>query len=433
MTKRKETGVMQRHATACPRNAGGRGYAPHRCAGKWYYVLEIGRDSKGKRLQEMKGGFRSQREASEARAARRLQLRSRPTDAYRVTVGQYLEDWLAGKRRLRQTTRESYREYIDTLFVPQLGSLRLAELESRPQHLEEFFTWLSEAPNRHGHQRSAATVRRVYAVLRAALNSAVRRRMLTFNPLLAVELPEARRAKVTTWTAEQAVAFLIFLEGDEQEGRQPERLRALYHLELASSMRRGELLGQRWDTDLKTDQAVTHVAEQLVKTRHGGVVVGAPKTRAGVRPLWFDEYTAQVLAEHRQRQEAERAAWGEAWVDTGLVFTREDGSPLNPDHVSRRFRTLAKRAGVPVIRFHDLRHTSISLGLERGVDIKVMSERVGHSSSWFTADTYAHVGNAQAREAGERIGSVISLAAIRAARDAANVAAEIEETDVSKM
>jgi integrase len=115
------------------------------------------------------------------------------------------------------------------------------------------------------------------------------------------------------------------------------------------------------------------------------------------------------------------------------VFTREDGSALNPDHVSRRFRTLAKRAGVPVIRFHDLRHTSISLGLERGVDIKVMSERVGHSSSWFTADTYAHVGKAQAREAGERIGSVISLAAIRAARDAAAVAAEIEETDVSKM
>ncbi|MFL6138857.1 MAG: tyrosine-type recombinase/integrase [Frankiaceae bacterium] len=241
--------------------------------------------------------------------------------------------------------------------------MRLAELESRPQQLEEFFTWLSEAPNRHGHQRSAATVRRVYAVLRAALNSAVRRRMLTFNPLLAVELPEARRAKVTTWTAEQAVAFLIFLEGDEQEGRRPERLRALYHLALASSMRRGELLGQRWDTDLKTDQAVTHVAEQLVKMRHGGVVVGAPKTRAGVRPLWFDEYTAQVLAEHRQRQEAERAAWGEAWVDTGLVFTREHGSALNPDHVSRRFRTLAKRAGIPVIRFHDLRHTSISLGL----------------------------------------------------------------------
>ena len=129
---------MQRHATACPRNAGGRGFAPHRCTGKWYYVLEIGRDSNGKRLQEMKGGFGSRQEASEARAARRAQLRARPTDAYRLTVGQYLEDWLAGKRRLRQTTRESYREYLDTLFLPRLGSIRLAELETNPRHLEDF-------------------------------------------------------------------------------------------------------------------------------------------------------------------------------------------------------------------------------------------------------------------------------------------------------
>ena len=432
MKKRKETGVMQRHATACPRNADGRGYAPHRCTGKWYYVLEIGRDSKGKRLQEMKGGFGSQREASEARAARRLQLRSRPTDAYRLTVGQYLEEWLAGKRRLRQTTRESYREYLDRLFLPQLGSLRLAELESSPQHLDGFFTWLTEAPNRHGHRRSPATVRRVYGVLRSALNAAVRRRMLTFNPLLAVEVPEVRRAKITTWTVEQAVAFLTYLEGDQEEGREPERLRALYQLALASSMRRGELLGQRWDTDLDTDRAVTRVAEQLVKTRTG-VVVGAPKTKAGERPLWFDEYTARVLAEHRRRQDEERAAWGEAWIETGLVFTREDGSALTPDHVSRRFRTLTKRAGVPVIRFHDLRHTSVSLGLERGIDLKVMSERVGHSSSWFTADTYAHVGNAQAREAGARIGAVISLAAIRAARESASAAAVDDEPDVSKM
>lgn len=315
MSKRKETGVMQRHATACPRNADGRGYAQHRCTGKWYYVLEIGRDSKGKRLQEMKGGFGSQREASEARTARRSQLRARPTDAYRLTVGEYLEDWLAGKRRLRQTTRESYREYIDTLFVPRLGSFRLAELESNPQYVEQFFTWLIDAPNRHGRPRSPATVKRVHAVLRAALNVAVRRHMLTFNPVLAVELPEVLRPTIETWTAEQTVAFLTYLEGDEEAGREPERLRALYQLALATSMRRGELLGQRWDTDLDTELAVTRVAEQLVMTR-SGAVVGAPKTKAGERPLTFDEYTALVLREHRQRQRAEREAWGEAWIDT---------------------------------------------------------------------------------------------------------------------
>lgn len=419
---------MQRHATACPRKTGSRNYAPHRCTGKWYYVLEIGRDSNGKRIQEMKGGFDSQREASEARAARRVHLRSRPADAYRLTVANYLEDWLAGKRRIRQTTRESYRQYVDTLFVPRLGALRLAELEGNPRHLEEFFTWLAETPNRHGHKRSPATVRRVYATLRAALNAAVRRRLLTFNPALAIELAEVPRPKIAVWTADEAIAFLTYLEGDEATGREPERLRALYHLAVVSAMRRGELLGQRWDIDLDTDEARTHVEEQHVLTR-SGVVIGPPKTKAGSRPVWFGADTAAVLADHRARQAAERAAWGEAWIDTGLVFTREDGSALRPDHVSRRFQTLAKRAGVPVIRFHDLRHSSISLGLELGVALKVMSERAGHSSSWFTADTYAHVDRAQARDAGERIGLVVSLAAVRAAR----AQAAADANDVSKV
>lgn len=431
MKKRKETGVMQRHSRTCPRSADGRGYAPHRCIGTWSYVIEIGRDSNGKRIQETKGGFNSQRAASDARAARRLTLRTRPADAHRLTVAKYLEDWLAGKRKLRQTTRESYRDYLDRLFVPQLGSLRLAELESNPQHVEAFFTWLADTPNRHGHKRSPATIRRVHAALRGALNLAVRRRLLTYNPVLAVELAEVPRPQTVVWTADDAIKFLIYVEGDEEAGREPERLRALYHLALVSAMRRGELLGQRWDTDLDTIEATTHVVEQHVMTRTG-VVVGAPKTKAGERPVPFDADTAAVLSEHRQRQQAERVAAGNAWVDTGLVFTREDGSALKPDTVSRRFQTLCKQAGVPVIRFHDLRHTSISLGLEAGIPLKVISERAGHSSSWFTADSYVHVASAQARDAGERIGAVVSLAAVRAAR-AATRATNDAEHDVSAM
>jgi integrase len=379
------------------------------------YALDI-EGGRRNRLQEKKGGFATKEEARTERDLRRASLVGRPGDGHRLTVAQYLNAWLDGKQRLRPTTRESYRDYLDRLLIPAIGSLRLAELERDPEIVERLFRDLAVRRNRHGHVMSPATLRRVYAVLRAALNKAVRQRYLTFNPALAVELPEMPKPKVVVWTAEEAIRFLAFLDGDPVTDREPDRLRALYHLALVTGMRRGELLGLRWG-DVDIAERVITVEEQRVKTRDG-VVAGRPKTKAGERPVTFDEDTLDVLTEHRLEQAADRDAWGNAWTDSELVFVREDGSPLDPDAVSRRFKALCDKAGVPVIRFHDLRHTSATLGLLAGVTIKVISERVGHSSSWFTADRYVHVDRAVARDAAERIAQVISLPDRRRRADA---------------
>jgi len=407
---RKEPGVSQRHRTSCPRKAG---RTKASCDCQWIYVLDIEGGRKNRR-QERKGGFASKEEARTARDLRRAALVGRPVDAQRMTVGQYLNVWMEGKTNLRPSTRESYRDYLDRLLIPAIGTVRLAELESKPEIVERLFRDLAALRNRHGRRMSPATLKRVYAVLRSALNKAVRQRYLTFNPLLSVELPEVPRPKITVWSAEEAVYFLDYLDGDPELARQPERLRALYHLALVTGMRRGELLGQRWEQDVDLDALMTTVAEQHVRTREG-VVVGKPKTKAGERAVTFDGGTAAVLARHQGEQEAERRAWGEAWTETGLVFTAEDGSALSPDYVSRRFKALCKKAGVPVIRLHDLRHTSATLGLLAGVSIKAISARVGHSSSWFTADRYVHVDHAVARDAAERIAEVVSLDAHRRA------------------
>jgi integrase len=408
---RKEPGVSQRHRTACPRKAGGR--ANVSCDCQWIYMLDIEGGRKNRR-QERKGGFATKQEARTARDLRRAALIGRPIDAQRMTVGQYLNLWMEGKANLRPSTRESYRDYIDRLFIPEIGAVRLVELESKPEIVERLFRDLAVRPNRHGRPMSPATLKRVHAVLRAALNKAVRQRYLTFNPLLSVELPDVPRPQTTVWTAEEAIYFLDYLDGDPELNRKPERLRALYHMALVTGMRRGELLGQRWEEDVDLDALLTTVAEQRVRTR-AGVVVGKPKTKAGERAVTFDGGTGAVLARHRAEQQAEREAWGDAWTDTGLVFTAEDGSPLDPDYVSRHFQALCKKAGVPVIRLHDLRHTSATLGLLAGVSIKAISARVGHSSSWFTADRYVHVDHAVARDAAERIAEVVSLDAHRRA------------------
>jgi integrase len=108
--------------------------------------------------------------------------------------------------------------------------------------------------------------------------------------------------------------------------------------------------------------------------------VGKPKTKAGERGVSLDRVTLEALQAHRVRQNADRLAWGEAYEDNHLVFAREDGSPLRPDYVSRRFKQLAKEAGLPMIRLHDGRHSAASLGLAAGVDIKIVSDHLGHST-----------------------------------------------------
>ena len=415
---RKETGVTQRHTRHCPRNARGRDYAPHKCTGTWSYVVDVGRDTNGKRIQETKGGFLTKQDAREARAARITTLASRTADGHRVTVADYLEQWLEGKRKLRPTTAYSYRLYIDKMFVPHIGSLRLVELERHPEHLDRMFAALAK-PRENGRQLSVGTQRRVYGVLRAALNAAVRRRLLTYNPALTVELEEMPRPRIVVWTPEQVGEFLDFVKDD--------RMFPLLRLVLMTGMRRGETVGLRW-SDVDLDGQVLTVRQQAVET-NCGLYIGPPKTKSGERCVPFDDETAAVLRAHQRAQAAERLSWGEAWVDSGLVFTREDGSMLQPAMVSRRFKELVTASKLPMIRFHDLRHTSASLALSANVAMKVVSVRLGHSSSGFTADTYTHVVPAVAKDAADRIADVVSLAAKREKRADAGRA----HTDVSAM
>jgi integrase len=398
---RKETGVTQRHTRSCPRTAGG-SYAPHKCTGLWSYVVDVGRDSNGRRIQEKKGGFLTKQEAREARAARVTTLSSRTADAHRLTVEDFLEQWLEGKRKLRPSTLASYREYIDGVFKPHIGSLRLVELERHPEHLDRMFTALAQ-PRENGRRLAVGTIHRMYGALRAALNVAVRRRLITFNPALTIELEELPRPRIVVWTAEQVGEFLDFVKDD--------RLYPLLRLVLMTGLRRGEAVGLRW-SDVDLDEKVLTVRQQVVDVG-GELHIGAPKTKSGERVVPFDEETAAVLRAQQRAQAAERLAWGEAWVESGLVFTNEDGSILRPEALSRRFKGLAEKSGLPVIRFHDLRHTSASLALSADVAMKVVSVRLGHSSTGFTADRYTHVVPAVAKDAADRIADVVSLAAKR--------------------
>jgi len=143
------------------------------------------------------------------------------------------------------------------------------------------------------------------------------------------------------------------------------------------------------------------------------VTVGPPKTAASRRTVALDRTTVTALRAHRRRQEKERAAAGQAWKDTGYVFTTTDGQPLHPDYLTRRFRSLVTASGLPPVRLHDLRHGTASLAHSAGVDLKTVQEQVGHSSIVLTADTYTSVPTDMHRKAAEATARLVLAAAAR--------------------
>ncbi len=386
--------VVQRHNQRCPRDADGT-LRPHRCRGSWAYALELERFADGRRRQISKAGFPTRRAAE--RALREVLERedAELVHLHGLTTGDYLRQWLDAKHSLRATTKASYESHLRLYLVPQIGHVPLVAL--RPQHLDRMYAGMVARPD--GRLRAAATVRRVHATLRSALNSAVKRRLIAWNPAVHIELPSAATPRTVVWTPAELEVFL--------EANAGHRLYALFHLVAVAGLRRGEVLGLSWD-DVDLERRFIRIRRQLLDTA-GASSFGPPKTRHGIRTVPLDDATVDVLRDHRDQQQAEarRARAAGLWTETGLVFTREDGRCVRPDFVTKEFPRLIQLAALPPIRLHDLRHTSASLALAAGVPMKVVSERLGHSSLSITADLYTHVSPVVAYDAADRIGALV--------------------------
>jgi integrase len=170
---------------------------------------------------------------------------------------------------------------------------------------------------------------------------------------------------------------------------------------LLRGFRRGEICGLA-DVDVDTARAAVTVNVALVQVG-GRLVWGRPKSKAGERVVALDSGSVASVKAHRTLRKRERLAAGEAWADSGRMFTDELGEALHPDHVSRRFREMAKAAGLPVIKFHAARHTAATLALEAGIDIRIVSEQLGHSTTRITQDLYQHVRHQVHADSAEKV------------------------------
>jgi integrase len=258
--------------------------------------------------------------------------------------------------------------------------------------------------------RGATTIRRIIAVLSSALSDAVEQRRVTHNAAQHVVMPKVVKGERPTWSAAQAVTFLDHVADDP--------LGPLFEVLVGCGLRRGEGLALRW-SDVDLDARVLYVRRTLSDV-NGRLVFSEPKTRASAAGVGLPSRVVAALRVQQMRQDLERAEWGSAYQDGDLVFAREDGSPIRPEHVTKRFGPLCAAAGVPKIRIHDLRHTAATLMIGSGVPLPVVSKVLRHSQLSITADLYGHLTPEIAMSAADVFGTALDAAAAeRAAEHAA--------------
>lgn len=378
--------------------------------GTWWFVVDLPLGPDGRRRQAKRRGFRTKAEAQRAldelRVARRQGTYVAPL---RQTLEEFLTtDWLpAVKRELAESTWESYARNVRLHIVPRIGRAQLQSLDGAA--LNRFYDELlveGRKDTKPGGLK-ARTVRYIHTILHRALRDAVRWRRIPLNPADQSNPPSASQAKppeMQVWTASQLRRFLELVEG--------ERYYWPWMFLATTGCRRGEALGLRW-SDVDLDRRVAAIRQELIpltkpsgRGREGRLV---PRTKSErPRLVELDAPTVAALRTWRAAQAQERLLMGNGYKDQGLVFCRPDGLPFHPERFAHEFVRRLRRprfAELPRIRLHDLRHTWATLALIAGVDVKIVSERLGHASPVITWQTYQHVIKGMQSDAADRVAS----------------------------
>ena len=377
------------------KRANGEGNIRKRKDGRWEGRYTAGHDSEtGKAIYKNVLGKTQAEVKAKLKAAIQEAQTLDLSKTGKYTVGEWMEVWFEdyAKLKVRPSSHQTYRGYIDNHIRPNIGDIPLEKLTSLD--LQKLYKKLLtkgrvERLEAKGQPKglSTKTVRNIHQILSSALKLAQEQRIILANPAERCALPKVEHREMKTLPVEQLQSFL-------REARES-GVFELYYLELATGLRRGELLGLKWE-DIDLQKGDLRVRRQI--SRINGEVMEAPlKTKNAYRTLPLAEDTIDVLKE--QREKVGSSPW---------VFPSPNGGPISPDSVLHMLHRVLKRAGLPRVRFHDLRHTFATLALQNGVDIKTVSGMLGHFSAGFTLDTYAHVTGAAQRQAAGKMAAVLS-------------------------
>lgn len=373
------------------RRANGEGSIRKRKDGRWEGRYTAGRDpSTGKPIYKNVLG-KTQAEVKE-KLKTAIEKNSRlDTRSGHYTVGQWLDTWMENyaKLQVRPSSHKTYQGFIENHIKPAIGDIPLERLTTMDlqrlyKHLLENGRVACIASRNKPRGLSVKTVRNINQMISSALNCAMDQRLIPTNPSKGCVLPKLEKREMKILPPESLGTFF-------EEAKRISVFELCY-IDLATGLRRGELLGLKWsDIDLK--KGIIHVRRQVL--RQNGKVVEAPlKTKNSYRNIAIGTDAVEVLKNMNQTSE--------------YVFPSPHGGPMSPDSILHMLQRVLKRAGLDRIRFHDLRHTFSVLALQNGVDVKTLSAMLGHYSAGFTLDTYAHVTTSKQRQAANAVGNFLS-------------------------
>jgi integrase len=329
-------------------------------------------------------------------------LERRGVGAARMTVGAYLDEWLADRARtVELNTLAGYARWIGHIKRCPLATLPLDRIT--PRDLEQAYHYLQDTPAAWDRPLSPQSVRHVHAVLQNALNDAKRHRLIDDNPALAAKPPRGQSPKVAVPSIEQLGAFLDSLTATNPE------MADLAQVIVGTGLRRSEALGLRWQDIDWAGQRIT-IAQVVIEHAGKYSIRRGTKSIAGQRTIGVAADLLAVLRRQQDRVAELRLKIGRFWQDHDLVFPATEGGPRCPAVITQAFARAARRAGWPENSspVHSLRHAAASHTLAAGVDLATLSKRLGHSSPAMTARVYLSSDAERDRQAGEVMGRIAS-------------------------
>lgn len=360
------------------RRPSGDGLVRKRKDGRWEGRIMVGRDLEGKPIYRSVVD-KTQKDMLEKlhgliEAYREVEI----SDRKNYTLGEWLDKWLNEimVMHIRPSTMASYRRMIENQIKPYLGNVPLRQI-TRPD-VQRMYVKLKkegrmEEHPLYGDGLSDSMVRAVHMMLHQALDCAVKEKLILENPTKGTRIPKANYAPMKVLDDAQLDAFLEVIKQDPV-------WHDFFYTELTTGLRRGEICGLMWN-DFNRKNGTLQVKRQVVRRDGGGIQLNEPKTKTGTRLIYLPPSTVEVLAERKKHSYSQ-------WIFPNPTSPE---APMSPDMPYHRLKTLLRYAGIPPIRFHDLRHTFATHAMANGVDPKTLSSILGHTNASFTLDTYTHV------------------------------------------
>ena len=305
-------------------------------------------------------------------------------------IAEWLDEWLElYLPNVEETTRIGYKSKINCYLKPALGDIYVQSL--RTDHVQKMVN------NMVAKGLSAKNIRDTYNNINAAMKKAVVLRMVPYNPCEGVTLPKLKRYKAKVYNVQMIHHLLDIAEGTDMY------LPILLCVTLG--LRRGELLALRWDNvDFKNK--VLKIRSNMVRGEKD-YVIKAPKSEAGVRDISLGDEVLAVLQKERTKYVTDIFSCNGHFQNLNFVIRQEDGSPLRPDSMSRKWRRFLEEHKLPSIRFHDLRHSNATALIQAGVNPRVVQQRLGHADVNITLSTYTHVLPEMDVEAAEKLDQIM--------------------------